>query len=117
MKSSAAVELLITQLKREGVPVGVLEFQFHPTRKWRFDLAYPNVLVAFEYEGGIFTGGAHVRGKHFKSDVEKYNTAALMGWRVFRLHCDMIYRGQRQLDDGWQLINQALKTYKKKVVK
>lgn len=107
---SNIVDILVAQMEREGLPQAVREHRFHPVRKWRFDLAYPDRKIAFEYEGGIFSGGAHTRGKHFKSDCEKYNTAALMGWRVFRIHCDMVYKGKRELDDGWKLIQQALTT-------
>lgn len=114
------VGLLVKQMKREGLPAPAKsnyqkqghEWQFHPTRKWRFDLAYPDLKLAFEYEGGIFSGGAHTRGKHFQSDCEKYNTAALMGWRVFRLHGDMIFKGQREMDEGWKLIQKALTSLK-----
>jgi hypothetical protein len=60
-----------------------------PTRRrWRFDFAWPEQLVAVELEGGIWTGGAHTRGKHYQSDCEKYNAAALRGWRVLRYTTD-----------------------------
>jgi very-short-patch-repair endonuclease len=62
----------------------VKEYRFHPIRKWRFDYAFPEYKVALEVEGGIWTGGRHVNPKGFLGDVEKYNTATLMGWRVYR---------------------------------
>jgi len=102
------VGLLVRQMAREGLPQAIREHRFHPIRRWQFDLAYPDRFIAFEYEGGIFSGGAHTRGKHFQSDCEKYNTAALMGWRVFRLHGDMIYKWAREMDEGWKLIRDAL---------
>lgn len=63
---------------------GVPEFKFHPTRKWRFDLAWPENKIAMEVEGGVWTGGRHTRGTGFLKDCEKYNAAASLGWRVFR---------------------------------
>jgi very-short-patch-repair endonuclease len=66
------------------VPDPYREYRFHPERKWRFDFAWPDQKLAAEVEGGIWTGGAHTRGKHFNSDCEKYNAAALAGWRVLR---------------------------------
>lgn len=60
------------------------EYRFHPERRWRFDFAYPDLKIAVEAEGGIFTGGAHTRGAHYAKDCEKYNQATLLGWRVFR---------------------------------
>jgi len=38
-----------------------------------------------EIEGGIWTGGRHNRSAGFLRDMEKYNTAASMGWRVLRV--------------------------------
>lgn len=62
----------------------VKEFLFHPTRKWRFDYAFPESKIALEVEGGVHTGGRHIRPRGFLNDMEKYNTAATMGWRVLR---------------------------------
>lgn len=67
-----------------------MEFRFHPIRKWRFDAAYPDQKIAFEVEGGTWSGGRHVNPIGFEKDCEKYNTAAKTGWRVFRLTPKMI---------------------------
>ncbi|EJW93329.1 hypothetical protein EVA_18564, partial [gut metagenome] len=69
-----------TDLKTECVK----EFKFHPTRRWRFDYALPEYKIALEVEGGVWTGGRHTSPKGFLGDMEKYNTATLMGWRVLR---------------------------------
>lgn len=69
-----------TDLKVECVK----EYKFHPKRRWRFDYAIPNHKIALEVEGGVWTGGRHIRAQGFLGDMEKYNTATLMGWRVFR---------------------------------
>lgn len=71
----------------------VREYRFAPPRRWRFDFAYPKRKIAVEIEGGAWTGGAHTRGKHFESDCEKYNTAVVMGWRVFRFTGGMVESG------------------------
>ncbi len=62
----------------------VQEYRFHPTRKWRFDFAIPTHKIALEVEGGVWTGGRHISPKGFLGDMEKYNTATIMGWRVVR---------------------------------
>ena len=65
------------------------EYRFDPPRRWRFDLANPEFMVAVEIEGGTWTGGRHVRGDGYARDCRKYNRAAALGWRVFRLTTDM----------------------------
>lgn len=62
----------------------VKEYRFHPTRQWRFDYALPTYRIALEVEGGVWTGGRHTLPVGFLRDMEKYNTATLMGWKVFR---------------------------------
>jgi very-short-patch-repair endonuclease len=79
-----------------GLPKPEKEYRFHPTRKWRFDFAWPNRKVAVEIEGGIWNRGAHVRGAHFLSDCEKYNSAGALGWRVFRFVPQQLKKGEAQ---------------------
>lgn len=77
-----------TDLKVECVK----EYKFHPTRRWRFDYAIPEHKIALEVEGGVWTGGRHTSPKGFLGDIEKYNTATIMGWRVFRTTPDELYK-------------------------
>jgi very-short-patch-repair endonuclease len=56
------------------------EYAFHPTRRWRFDFASPLLKVAVEIEGR----GRHQTVAGVRADCEKYNSAAALGWRVFR---------------------------------
>lgn len=60
------------------------EYRFHPPRRWRFDFAFPDEMVAVECEGGTWSNGRHVRGSGFEADAEKYNQAAIDGWMVLR---------------------------------
>ncbi len=62
------------------------EWRFDSKRKWRFDFAVWNekILLGIEIEGGAFTQGRHTRGKGFLADMEKYNHATLLGWRILR---------------------------------
>jgi len=62
----------------------VAEYKFHPTRKWRFDWAFIDEKLAVEQEGAIWIQGRHTRGSGFIKDMEKYNEAARLGWRVFK---------------------------------
>lgn len=65
-------------------PMPVQEYRFHPVRKWRFDYAWVEQKVALEQEGGVFRGGRHTSGFGFLKDMEKYNTATALGWRIIR---------------------------------
>lgn len=69
----------------------VKEHRFHPVRKWRFDYAIPEHKIALEVEGGVWTAGRHTRPQGFLGDIEKYNTATLMGWKVLRTTPDELY--------------------------
>lgn len=68
----------------------IKEYRFYKPRKWRFDYALPAYKIAVEVEGGVWTGGRHIRPQGFLGDIEKYNTAALLGWRVFRTTPDRL---------------------------
>ncbi len=62
----------------------VEEYRFDQARRWRFDYAHPATKIAVELEGGIYSGGRHIRPLGFVKDAEKYNAATLQGWSVFR---------------------------------
>ena len=79
---SGAFETLWAQM---GGPALQHEYRFHPTRKWRFDYAEPQAMIAIELNGGVWSGGRHVRGAGYLRDREKINAAQSMGWRVFEL--------------------------------
>jgi len=62
----------------------IAEHRFHPTRRWRFDFALPEYKIAIEIEGGIFSHGRHTRGVGYIKDLEKYNEAVMLDWRILR---------------------------------
>lgn len=68
----------------------VKEYRFYQPRRWRFDYAIPLYKIAVEVEGGVWTQGRHIRPQGFLDDIEKYNTAALLGWRGFRCTPDKL---------------------------
>jgi len=86
LKDHAAERAAVAKLFEDaGLPTPVAEHRFHPTRLWRFDYAWPAQKIALECEGGIWTGGRHINPAGFIADLEKYNAAAVLGWRVIRL--------------------------------
>lgn len=91
---SDAERAMSTMLSWAGLQTPVTEFTFAPPRKWRFDFAWPERLLALEVEGGTWVSGRHTRGAGFEADLEKYNEAALAGWKVLRVTPDMIDDGR-----------------------
>lgn len=85
-KVGAVVGLTVFQAacRAAGLEAPEAEYRFHPTRKWKFDWAFPAYKVAVEIEGAVWTQGRHTRGVGFVKDIEKYNEATILGWRVLR---------------------------------
>jgi len=83
----------------------VLEYQFHPERKWRFDVAIrgwwdgqrvaPFLLrplkIAIEIDG---RGPGHYSFKGRDADNVKANAAAQLGWSVYRFSWQHIMDGE-----------------------
>lgn len=77
--------IFLATIKAEGLPEPTAEYRFDAVRRWRFDYAWPENMVALEVEGGIYSHGRHVRGKGYLNDMHKYNAATIAGWRVLRV--------------------------------
>lgn len=91
---SEGEETLALHLRTEPrIPAPVRQFRFC-ARRWTFDFAWPELNLAVEVEGGTWTQGRHSRGSGFARDAEKYNAAALLGWRVFRCTTAMVRSGE-----------------------
>lgn len=85
--------VFLSVCKTQGIPDPVPEFVFAPPRKWRFDWAWTKHYVALEIEGGAFRGPGHRSVGVFLRNIEKYNEAALLGWRVIRVTTDQFNSG------------------------
>lgn len=77
------------------------EHRFQPPRKWRFDFAWPAVMVAVELEGGTYSGrkSRHTTATGHQGDCEKYNAAAIAGWCVLRYTAQDMQRRPLQVFD------------------
>src|SRR5690606_11247027 len=62
----------------------IKEHRFHDTRKWRFDFAFPERMIAIEYEGLMSEKSGHTTLTGYTADSEKYNEAQRLGWKVLR---------------------------------
>lgn len=78
------------------------EFQFHPTRKWRFDFALPQLRCAIELDGGTFQSvrTGHSSGVGLRAWREKNNAAMSLGWRVWHYAPEEVIKaGRKTLPD------------------
>ena len=88
MKADTGATLEL-HIKAAGLPEGEREYMFaprdergKPVRRWRFDFAWPDRLLALEIDGSVFSGGRHGGARSAGRDVEKRAVAAVLGWRV-----------------------------------
>lgn len=88
--------LLRGQIASLGAPTPQTEYRFHPDRQWRTDLAWPDLRLLVEVEGGVWMrgGGRHNRAEGFTNDARKYNSCALLGYTLLRYTGDMIESGE-----------------------
>ena len=89
---SEGESLLAMQLKALKIEFEQ-EFKFHAKRKWRADFHITGKKLLVEVEGGIWSGGRHTRGKGYLGDMEKYNAATVMGYRVIRFSTEQVKSG------------------------
>jgi len=82
---------LLLLIRQNHLPEPVPQFKFCPDRKWVADFAYPEQKILIECEGGLWRknqegqwAGAHSYPGAILRDIEKYNQAALLGYRLFR---------------------------------
>lgn len=76
------------------------EWYFHPSRRWKFDFAWPEALVALEIDGGMtyrrigsrlyVVPSGHASPEGRRQDIEKSNAALALGWLVFRATSTML---------------------------
>lgn len=101
VKRSPLEEELARQIKLAGLPEPVEEYRFATDRRYRFDFAWPDLMLAVEVEGGTWTNGRHSRGAGFANDCKKYNYAQSRGWLVLRYPGEMVTSGEalEQIDE------------------
>lgn len=71
--------------RRCGITPPVTEHKkWHSKRQWRFDMAWPHLKIAVEYEGLFSEKSRHTNPTGYNRDSNKYNEAHLYGWIVLR---------------------------------
>lgn len=104
LKGEALAAAFLALCKQERIPEPWREGYVVATRRFRFDFCWPREGWALEVEGGVWTQGRHTRGAGFLKDIEKYNLAALNGWRVLRCTPDTLCTSETI-----EMLRQALK--------
>jgi len=79
------------------------QFRFHPERQWRFDFCFPTHMLAVEVQGlsapryskkGKLQLGGHQSIDGIKKDLEKYDEAMRLGWKVYCCEQGMVESGR-----------------------
>lgn len=105
---TTAQRLLASALTASGLCV-CTEHRFHPTRRWRIDIAVTRRertrKLAIEIDGGVWVQGRHTRGTGVLKDNEKMAHLAMDGWLFLRVTPQQVTSGQaltwaRQIIDG-----------------
>ena len=101
-KQSRGEALLEWQLKSHGIQ-HKMEYRFDKVRRWKFDFAFPDKMLAVEIEGGLYQNGRHNRAKGYIADMEKYNAAASQGWTLLRFTPMQVKTGAAVLEIATKL--------------
>ena len=82
------------QLRAAGYGGFVREHRFHPQRRWRFDFAWLDRMIALEVDGGIWIQGRHNRPSSMEANMEKHNEASILGWKTLNVSGAMVGDGR-----------------------
>jgi very-short-patch-repair endonuclease len=82
-KVSLLEELFAEHLKKR-CPTPERQYKCVIGRRYAFDFAWPEFMVAVEIQGGQWVEGRHNRPEGYEEDCTKSNLATLAGWRVYR---------------------------------
>jgi very-short-patch-repair endonuclease len=88
------------------LPRPIREHRFHPTRGWRFDLAWLDEKLAIEFQGGLYGGGVHNNGQRLHDAYDKHNEAILLGWRVLQFGTNHVK--DRHILKAYAVVREAL---------
>ena len=91
------------------------EYRFHPTRRWRFDFAWPAQRAAVEVDGGRWAPGG---GRHSTpGDYQKLRQAVLLSWRVLAFQSSEVESDpQACIDDIIRLLGDERRAWRPQVL-
>lgn len=89
---------LLLHIHGAGLPPPQLEERFggiDGTKRYRWDLCWPDQMVALEYQGGTFSDDpSHGSIKGKLRDQAKLSEAAACGWRVLHVNAKTVESGE-----------------------
>ena len=94
-------DMLATQLTKAGIPFE-REYKFHPVRRWKADFmvtksfkAARNFWILIDVDGATFSRSktGHNSGVGIRKSFEKFNEAAIVGYKVLRFDGPMVRDG------------------------
>ncbi len=89
---SLFIAIIKSEIKREFKEKNNIyvsqHYKFYDKRRWKFDIAILPFKIGIEVEGGSFCLGRHNRPIGFRNDIEKYNKAVILGWKLLRYTYD-----------------------------
>lgn len=93
-QAKQTLALFLKVMAKKHDEVMETEWRFHKTRRWKFDWAFPELMLAIEYEGIFSAKSRHTSIVGFTNDCEKYDEAFLLGWGVLRFTAKMVQDGR-----------------------
>lgn len=91
---SNAEDQFLNQIKAAGIPLPWREYPVCEGRAWRFDFAWPDMMLAVEINGAVYARGRHARGKGLENDYRKLGEALALGWSVYQCSSGMVASGE-----------------------
>ena len=82
------------QIKAAGLPLPREQYRIDTERRFRWDYAWPEMLLAVEINGGTWVKSGHTTGKGIARDAEKINLATLRGYHTLVFTAEMIRDGR-----------------------
>lgn len=90
---SSAEAILANRCERHGLPKPEMQALLIPSRKFRWDLAWPAYRVCVDVQGGMYSNGRHLRVQGYETDLVKSALVQLEGYIALAFT-------PRQIDDN-----------------
>lgn len=81
--------MLRDQIVEAGLPEPKMEYRWHPTRKFRADIAFPEKRFIVECDGAV-----HRIKSKFERDIERHNLLVQSGYTYIRVTPAMVKSGE-----------------------